>query len=196
MPAHIFEYLLSCTSHNKAFHRNPNKISKRKLDDFGEIMTYLCSFFEGRVVDIQRIKLITLPAGLLAGSSHLPIWLGTAFLPCWDRAQVEVFCAVVQISKEAALFSFVVLQCPWFFHFLEFDLFVWFRWSRFSIRLFATRTSPGIQCLKEWVVALRFVILAILQLFDSDVRVFLHFLECWDHADLLLFLLLGSLLPF
>ena len=104
--AHTFEYLLSYTCHNKPLHRNPKKRKKHKWLNLR--MTYFSSVFEGWVVHIERIKFVTLPAGLLAWSSHLLVWLSTAVFPCGNRAHIEVFRTVVQISKEATLFGFII----------------------------------------------------------------------------------------
>ena len=149
-------------------------------------MTYLGSVFEGWVVHIERIKSVTLPAGLLARSSHLLVWLSTTVFPCRNRAHIEVFCTVVEISKEATLFGLIVLQRPWFFDFLEFDLFVRFCWCWFIILL--CDTSPRVEGFKETLVTLRFVIHAILQLLNSYIWIICLF-ENWDHARLLLLFL-------
>ena len=183
--AHTFEYLLSYTCHNKPLHRNPKK-RKKKHKGLNLKMTYFGSVFEGWVVHIERIKFVTLPAGLLAWSSHLLVWLSTAVFPCGNRAHIEVFRTVVQISKEATLFGLIVLQRPWFFHFLEFHLFVRFRWCWFIILL--CDTSPRIERFKETLVTLRFIILAILQLLNSNIWI-IRLFEYWDHARLLLLFL-------
>ena len=166
-----------------------NEISKNLVEIRN--LAYLSSFFERRVLHIKRIKLITLPAWLFAGSAQFLVWLGASFLPCRDGPHIKIFRAIVEIGEEASLFWFVVLEGPRFLHLLEFDLFAWFGWAWFLFLLLAG-ASPGIEGFKERFVTFCLVVNAIFQLLDSNAGI-VGFLKCWNHAGLLL-LLLSSLL--
>lgn len=124
------------------------KIQTNKSNASNLLLTYLCSLFEFRIIDVKCIYFKALPAWLLVRGLH---GLSAPFLPCWDWLKVKVGLAGINIGKEIAFLRFILLVGPGLFHLFKFHLFLaLYRWCFLFLFLFwFASISPGIKSLQE-----------------------------------------------